>query len=883
MPPKSKKTQTSDNYLLIVESPSKCAKIESYLGERYKCISSKGHIREIDGLSSINTKDKFQIEYTIIPEKKDHVEILKKTVAKYPPLNILLATDDDREGEAIAWHICQVCGLDPVVTKRIVFHEITQPALLNAVANPTVINLSLVAAQQARQVLDIIVGFKISPLLWRSLGGNKKNALSAGRCQTPALRLVFDHHQKYGEARATGVTSLYKIAGIFTNRQIKFDLDADITSQECLQEFLEKSKTHEHRMMVGKTRASFRSPPKPFNTSRLLQIASSQYHLSPKQTMNLCQTLYQSGLITYMRTECQKYSDVFLQKCKDYIHAEYGEVYIGDFSSIVLNDTTMPHEGIRVTNLALSSMTSNDAALSRLYGLIWRNTVESCMSVAKYNMTDYSIDCPPLNILDANAKSTDANVNAKYKYTMETPIFLGWRRVEMKDASLLTEVQTVESSLALYLEQIAKSSVPVTWTIIESKVAVANKLPSHYTEASLIQKLEDLGIGRPSTFSSIVETIQERGYVKKTNIVGIKQICIEYKLRSSINATSQHILEKTELEKSFGDERDKLVIQPTGILVLEFLLKHFEDTFSYDYTKSMEDELDLLSSQHSDKTLTMWYQICKKCFDDITERSKPLAKQAKQTFALADTADYVLIFNTYGASIKSSNRGTQDARGEGETKYMKIRPDIELDLEKAKRCEYTMSELVWREDNGCLGEYNGCPVYVKKGKFGLYAEYGKLSDKEKSTISLKPLHESANNILLEDVIDLIQKKNSVMSREDATEMFLPQSLNMDGLDGEYKNEFMDATGYGHAAKSNVGASSPMVSSGDNKTSDKTLLRALRTDLSIRKGKYGPYIFHKTSQMTKPSFHPIKPFKDRWESMDNLELIAAIENTYRLSI
>lgn len=470
------RSKISTNFLLIVESPSKCAKIESYLGDRYQCISSKGHIREIDGLSSINTKDKFQIEYTLIKEKRDHIETMRKTVAKYSPLNILLATDDDREGEAIAWHICQVCGLDPLKTKRIVFHEITQPALLDAVANPTRINLSLVAAQQARQVLDMVVGFKISPLLWRNLGSNRKNALSAGRCQTPALRLVHDHHQKYTELRTTGVTQIYRVSGIFTNRQIKFDLDTDIREESKLLEFLEKSKTHEHRLTVGKTRPSVRQPPKPFNTSRLLQIASSQYRLSPKQTMNLCQTLYQSGLITYMRTECQKYSDVFLKKSAEYIKTEYGEAYVGDLAAITLLDTTMPHEGIRVTNLSLTSMTSNDAALSKLYGLIWRNTVESCMAIAKYNMTEYSVSTPLVS--DMCLK------DSKYKYTMETPIFLGWRRVEIKD---MTDTQTVESSLALYLEQISKSSSPLAWSLIESKVSIDSHMPHHYTEASLIQ------------------------------------------------------------------------------------------------------------------------------------------------------------------------------------------------------------------------------------------------------------------------------------------------------------------------------------------------------------------------------------------------------------
>ena len=877
MPPKSKKTQPSDNFLLIVESPSKCAKIESYLGAKYQCISSKGHIREIDGLSSIDTKDKFQIEYSIIKEKRDHVENMRKTVAKYSPLNILLATDDDREGEAIAWHICQVCDLDPLKTKRIVFHEITQPALVAAVNAPTRINLSLVAAQQARQVLDMVVGFKISPLLWRSISGNKKNALSAGRCQTPALRLVFDHHQKYSELRATGVSQIYKVSGIFTNRCIKFDLDTDMSSQQSLLEFLEKSKTHEHRLTIGKTRPSTRAPPKPFNTSRLLQVASNQCRLSPKQTMNHCQTLYQSGLITYMRTECQKYSDVFLKKSTEYIKSEYGEAYIGDLDSIKLVDATMPHEGIRVTNLSLTSMTSNDAGLSRLYGLIWRNTVESCMAIAKYNMTEYSVSSPL--------------IDAQYKYTMETPIFLGWRRVEIKDSSTLTDTQATESSLSLYLQQISKSPTPLIWSMIESKVTIDSKLPHHYTEASLIQKLEDLGIGRPSTFSSIVETIQERGYVKKMDVKGIVKKCTEYKLRFDTQVPHTHfVIEKTEQEKSFGDEKDKLVIQPTGILVLEFLLQHFDECFSYDYTKSMESELDIISSRPVDEALATWHEICRKCFDDITERSKPLAKQTKQTFALSDTADHVLVFNTYGASIKSLS----------DKQYSKIRSDVELDLEKAKRGEYTIAELIWREDNGCLGKYQGSPVYLKKGKFGLYAEYG-----EKQTISLKPLSKVANEIVLEDVVRLIEQKSNtgVMNKEDAAAMFLPQSE----FDNDMSELSVIKSGYGQDAKSNVRITpdakreeledspekthrvfvgrmelSPLAPSGGTGSS-KTLLRQLRPDLSIRKGKYGPYIFHQTAKMSKPAFHPIKPLKDKWESMANLELITAIENTYRISI
>ena len=871
MPPKSaKKIQTSNNYLLIVESPSKCAKIESYLGEKYQCISSKGHIREIDGLSKINVKDRFQIEFTPIKEKRDQIDLLKKTIAKYPAPNILLATDDDREGEAIAWHICQVCGLDPTKTNRIVFHEITQPALLAAVANPTKINLSLVAAQQARQVLDLVVGFKISPLLWRHIGGNRKNALSAGRCQTPALRLVGDHHKLYKDALEKGANQVHRVTGIFTNKSVAFHLDREFADQSDLSAFLESSRAFEHRLSLSAPKPSTKSPPKPFNTSRLLQVASNQMRISPKTTMNLCQTLYQSGLITYMRTDCQKYARVFLDKCAAYIVEEFKDPkYVGPLDAIELVDASMPHEAIRVTNLALRHFTNPDGLLTRLYKLIWRNTVESCMSAAKYAVTDVSISAPVI-------KESEAS----YKYVVETPVFLGWKRLEIKDGGVkenplispetpdLTAAQSADAGILFYFEQIAAAGNPVSWSLIESKVAMDSRAPSHYTEASLIQKLEDLGIGRPSTFSSIVETIQERGYAKKTAVPGIKQKCREFKMRPA------DPIETIETEKVFGEEKDKLVIQTTGELVIEFLTAHFDECFSYGYTKSMEDSLDVIASQSSEQALTEWHQICRRCWDDIAERSKPLAKQTKQTFALADSSEYVLVFNSYGPSLKK----TAD---DGSTEYYQVRSDADLDLEKAKRGEYRVDELIWREDNGCLGTYQGAPVYLKRGKFGLYAEYG--SGKKKDTISLKGMTD-VTNILLKDVVKLIERPKAI-DNADAAAMFLPQFT-----EGFAENL---VKGYGEDCVALAQNSSTTFGGGDKGTdkgndkgaekANKSVLRHLRKDLSIRKGKYGPYVFHQTDAMSKPDFYALKPIAKTWESMDNLELIAWILNTYRINI
>jgi DNA topoisomerase-1 len=474
------------------------------------------------------------------------------------------------------------------------------------------------------------------------------------------------------------------------------------------------------------------------------------------------------------------------------------------------------------------------------------------MSAAKYTVVDVSVSSPSLS--------------RSYKYIVETPVFLGWRKLEARDSADLTGEQATDSGMLFYLEQIATSDKPVTWSLIESKVAMDSRAPAHYTEASLIQKLEDLGIGRPSTFSTIVETIQDRGYAKKTNIAGIRQQCVEWKLRSIPETKSKECeetpencvrrslrnadatnIERIETERIFGEEKDKLVIQPTGELVLEFLVKHFDDCFSYGYTKSMEDELDVVASQSSEKAMAEWFQICRRCFDDISERSKPLARQTKQTFALADTSDYVLIFNSYGASLKRVGE---------EVEYAKVRPDATIELEKAKRGEYTAAELIWREDNGCLGTYQNAPVYLKKGKYGLYAEYG-----NKETVNLKSVDKSPDSITLNDVVAVIKSKSvHVMSESAAAAMFLPCS---------------ELEPCENPTKEGYGVNAPETS--------KAIIRALRPDLSIRKGKYGPYIFHKTAAMSKPEFYALKPIIKKWQEMADLELIAWIENTYRVNI
>lgn len=723
-------TKTSDNlssatYLVIVESPSKCAKIESYLGLNYCCIASKGHIRGINGLRSIDTKGSFEPNFTDLSEKKDHIVFMKQIVAKFSKENIILATDDDREGEAIAWHICEIFNLPIVTTQRIIFHEVTKNALLKAINSPTTVNLDLVKAQHARQVLDVIVGYKISPILWKYLYNDNNNTLSAGRCQTPALRLVYDNEIQGKEK--DNIQTFYKTTASFFEKNIIFNLNVEFQTKDEIREHLNESINHKHMLTINNPRDTTKTPPIPFHTSRLLQVASNILHISPSETMRLCQQLYQTGYITYMRTESTKYAKPFLQEISKFIQNEYNDQkYIGNLENLENKQTNNPHEAIRVTQLHNKSIASDDARLISLYKLIWKNTVESCMSEAKYKAI-------PLEMSGPN--------DTKYTYTHEIPLFLGWKIVS--DKKLDIDIQNQANGMYMFFKTQLKNSIKYNW--IESIVSMKNK-HTHYTEASLINKLEAMGIGRPSTFSSIVSTIQDRGYVKKTDIEGITLECNNFKLEDKN-------IEETITEKTFGNEKHKLVIQPIGTLTVEFLIQHYSPLFSYEYTKLMEDKLDMVMNNAND-----WSSVCKECYEEIKILSKPVSKIPKQTYPLDDK--HVLLFERYGPVIQTKN--------EDDTyEYISVKKDIKINIEKLKNGEYTVEQLMAIKHRN-LGIYKNVDVIVKDGKYGTYVEYGKTKE------SLKDLDKPTEYITLEDIIPILEK-----------------SLNNNGLDKNMIRELSD--------------------------------------------------------------------------------------------
>ena len=775
-------------YLIIVESPSKCKKIESFLGEQYKCIASKGHIRNIVGLKSIDQKNNYTPKFSLIDEKKDHIESVKNSIKLFKKDSIILATDDDREGEAIAWHICEVFELDIMNTQRIIFREITQKAVQDALLSPSKINMKIVNAQLARQVLDILVGYKVSPILWKLLYNNKENSLSAGRCQTPALRLVYDNHLKK-VSNIENIEKVYKTVGFFFPHKLALRLDIDFIESDDVLKFMEQSKDFKHMVSIGSKKVITKSPPNPFNTSNLLQAASSKLHISPKDTMTLAQQLYQEGLITYMRTDSIKFSAGFLEETQKYIIDKFTVDYLGNIDNIENKDQTNPHEAIRITHIETKKIESDNKRLCSLYQLIWKNSIQSCMSTAKYNSTTIQLSAP---------------MEKSYKRDIEIPFFLGWQRltteIEEDTEDSLPGTQTSGAGLLHYLNSV-NLTVPIQYDSIQSDITVKNR-HSHYTEASLIKNLEDLGIGRPSTFASIVETIIERGYVKCQDIEGRKLAVTDYKLY-------ENQIEIIEKDKVFGEEKKKLSIQPVGILTIEFLVRHFDALFSYNYTKDLEKELDEISSG----TREPWYKTCEKCTKQISDLMIPIKQIQKQVFPIDD--NHVLIYEKFGPVLR------KNAEIDKKPEYKSVKRNINIDFDRLKQMGYTLEDLLEVKET-LLGDYEGQPIYLRTGQFGPYITWGE------NTESLKSIEKPYDEIEYNDVcLVLDEKKNKANNKND------------------------------------------------------NIIRVINDNLSVRKGKYGAYIYYKKADMLKPTFLNIKKFPE-WFSSCNIEtLLTWVNETYKL--
>jgi DNA topoisomerase-1 len=755
----SKKYSTTTT-LVIVESPAKCKKIEEYLGPGYKCVASFGHLRELPSLSNINIERNFNPTFQIINNslKKKQIELLRKEIKNAN--EVILATDDDREGEGIAYHLIDLFHL-PLNTKRIVFNEVTEKALQNAIKSPRTIDMNIVQAQQSRQILDLLVGFKITPMLWKFILQNAEKSLSAGRCQTPALRLVYDNQKEIDNAENKTV---YNTLGYFTNMNLPFELNHQFETEDAIVEFLDKTANFNHIYNCSQPTKVYKQPPEPFTTSRLQQTASNEMHFSPKETMKICQSLYEGGYITYMRTDSKKYSPEFIENTKNYILRNYEEKYINEninsLCGVNKNKTVKSidkkvtkskgkqnssdtlaqeaHEAIRPTNISLKDLPDKiNPREKRMYKLIWENTLESCMSAASYNS------------IKAQIQGFNSHI---FNYTSELILFPGWKIVKNKFSKDNKEYQ--------YLQTI-KQNNSIKYNKLISKVTIKN-VKMHFTEARLVQLLEENGIGRPSTFSMLVDKIQERGYVKKEDIKGktisVKDFELENDEISEIEAT-----------REFGNEKNKLILQPLGKIVMEFLDKHFIDLLNYDFTREMEDDLDKIS-----KGDLVWHELCKKCNDKLDTMIEDLKKCEKGKFEIKLDDKHIYTIAKYGPVIKC----VEKVDGKKVTIYKSIRKDITLDMNKLENGEYKLEDIIEDKDakknatlanQVVLGKYKDNDIVLKKGKFGLYVTCGEI------TKTLKQLgNRPIESIQLEEVVPLLEE-GSNMVREISTNISIRKS------------------------------------------------------------------------------------------------------------
>jgi len=898
----SNKYATIQKTLVIVESPAKCKKIEEYLGPGYKCMASYGHLRELNTLKNIQITDAtFTPQFTIIDNaiKKKHIEVLRKEITH--SREVILATDDDREGEAIAWHICMLFKLNPDSTKRIIFHEITKSAIEQSMRNPSTINMNIVYAQQARQMIDLFVGFHISPLLWKYIAYNSKNALSAGRCQTPALRLLYDNEK---EIRKNPGTKIYKITGYFTNQCIPFELNQDIPTappttpqqEEPVLDFLEYSANNANNHIYSRTNPerTFKTPPQPFTTSRLQQVSSNELHVSPKETMKICQKLYEAGYITYMRTDSNKYSGEFIETAKEYILQKYDEKYLNPNINMHLlgeeettskpqqkktkqpktkskakpnpNDTIGgAHEAIRPTNIKMQQIDSDKFSPreKKMYKLIWRNTLQSCMSNAEYYSFTAKIQIQPTDTTNSQTHQTHQNTHIintyHYKYHTEQLIFAGWK---ITDPSFSPTQPSQSERYYTYLLHLPMNT-PVLYKKITATLTIKNQ-KQHYTEAKLIQLLEEKGIGRPSTFSMLIDKIQEKEYAVKQDVKGQTIECKDYEIEYDDKTRTASDIYEIETSREIGNEKSKLVIQPLGMIVLDFLENHFLSLFDYGFTGRMENDLDKVAKGEKN-----YNEVCKECLDLITDlvdftaeplpeptestdttKPKAIIKPTKIEYKIDDNHYYIIAKN--GPVIKCVQPAppqTQELLSEPTTPdktkrgrkpkpkdnitFLSIRKDVQLDIEKLKRGEYKLTDLVdattiatpnSKPNENNLGKWTDTStqpdqqhdIIIKTGKFGTYAVCGEMKTSLKC-FGNRPI----SNITLEEVVPIL---------------------------------------FGTAE--NPKSSNP----------HSKIVRQITESLSVRDGKYGNYIFYKTQKMKKPRFISLTGFKGnvQEETEDNLK-------------
>ena len=690
--------------LCIVESPAKCSKIQGFLGDGWRVVATMGHIRALEeDIDAVGIERDFEPRYTFIKEKGKSMSAIRE--AAHGAKTVYLAADDDREGEAIAYSVALLLKLDIEKTPRVVFHEITESAIKKAVSSPRRIDMNRVHAQQARAVLDMMVGFTISPILWKCVGPS----LSAGRCQTPALRILVDRER---EILNFSSETLWQISGNWSAKSgLAFEgsLYDQLEDVESAQNYLENV----HEMTQGtivttKIAEKSQAAPKPLITSTLQQEASALYSVGPKSTMKAAQRLYEEGHITYMRTDSITLSEECVAESQAYVKATYGEEYVG---AAIKKSLAPPkkgdvkaqeaHEAIRPTHIDLLDLPGDWSPIERkIYRLIWIRTVQSVMRPFLYREL--------LVVFKANADPNEFLWQSLWKRTT----FEGWKKVGLSAVQFEEEEEVAETSKRIWdLATALKQGEHINWTSLSATPHVT-KASGRYSEATLVRELERKGIGRPSTFASLVGTVLEKEYARKEDKPAREVDVISYHLEKP----KQWPATKQISKKKVGAEKDKVVPTPLGMSVLDFCVTEFPQLFDYGFTKAMEERLDKVAvgEQH-------WKVLCHDTWNSYKTKLLSLRSQKGGAGKEKTFENGVKAIQAKKGPLLLKEGATKEETifytwPEG-VSFLEITQE-QVDLAIRQKTEGGGEELgAWGEDL----------IFKKKGKFGWYAQCGKIN------------------------------------------------------------------------------------------------------------------------------------------------------------
>jgi DNA topoisomerase-1 len=701
--------------LVIVESPAKCSKIQGFLGSDYEVVASMGHIRALEeSLDAVGLQNDFEPRFEFISEKSKVQKQLKD--AAKGKTTVYLAADDDREGEAIAYSVALLLKLPLATTPRIVFHEITKPAILSAVASPRTLNMNRIMAQQARSQLDMMIGFTLSPILWNQVA----RGLSAGRCQTPALKLIVEKEDQVAKFKAT---SSWKITGDWKAGSTIFqaNLNDDLEDEESATNYLDNKRTSLKAIVQTNTVRPWTSnPPDPLMTSTLQQQASALFGLSPKATMQIAQKLYEAGHITYMRTDKATLSEEAVKEAKEWIETQFGKEYIRELKETTAvkelkakKDKKEPkegevqaqeaHEAIRPTHIETIDV---EADYQRLYTLIRNRTLQSVMAAALGETCTVVFHC------EDEDKDSLLPWSTKWKRTT----FPGWQRIG-KVANLEEAEEEADSSATAWTSALTlKPGTILTWAKIQAHPHETKASP-RYTEATLVRELESHGIGRPSTFASLLASVQDRGYAEIKDITGKEVDVKTYTLSDPEKPFATQIA-----KKKIGAEKKKLVPTDLGKSCLAFLQTHFPHLFDYRFTSQMEQRLDLI-----EKGSEPWKQVLKDTWASYkTKYETMLVSPAK---AGTDSTKIKVLGSDNLKAVMSKKGPLLLIEGptKEETKFFGWPSGVAFQDITEPVARAHMASTTVANTGEQIGTWKEKPVIKKVGKFGPYVQVGDIN------------------------------------------------------------------------------------------------------------------------------------------------------------